>query len=268
MESLTAFTGTAMENLTNDLYFTGGAGEYTSNYFHENLIRRGLLKPRVGPELRDFPFFEDASVIHAAQKRFMHAFVYSYYGTDEALAHDNELQAWLAEANGAAQAIRFPNGASLRTRADLVDLLTHFVHLTTTSHHTVNLNQLMTAGVVLPLNPTALFQPVPTAKGVRDVASYLPPYEACIGILQIAGDFARPLLAHTWRSALHLFDDQSALPRLNQASRDANQAYMREMLDRSAVVAGRKFDARGLSQGMPFIWQALDPQVMLFSTTI
>lgn len=169
------------------------------------------------------------------------------------------------EANGPANAVDFP---AVNTPSDLADLLAHIGHLVSISHHTVNLNQLVTGSGTLPFHPTALFKPVPDAKGVEDVASYLPPVDKALGFIRIAAQFSRPLLVSTDRTLVHLFDDAVLLNRTNDVTRAANQKFMKDMQARSKVVGGRTFDKSGLSQGMPFVWKALDPGVIPWSLTI
>ena len=67
---------------------------------------------------------------------------------------------------------------------------------------------------------------------------------------------------------VHMFDDAIMLLRMNEQTRQANEDFKAEMLARSQVVKTRSFDANGLSQGMPFVWKALDPDVMPWSLTI
>lgn len=77
--------------------------------------------------------------------------------------------------------------------------------------------------------------------------------------------FARPLFAGTNRTLIHMFDDPSLLARMNTPTREANGLFMQRMRAFSRLVKGRGFDERGLSQGMPFVWRALDPDVAPYS---
>lgn len=259
------YTGAAARSYANQLYFDGGAGAVQSNYFLTNLERRGLVASQFGPPLKNFPFYEDAVPIYNAAAKFLTTFVESYYDTEASIVDDPELQAWVAEANGPAHAIDFPT--SIQSRSELVNLLTHIAYLVSISHHAVNTNQLITSNV-LPLHPYALYQPVPTAKAVGDIVPFLPPLQQALGEVNLAANFARPLLAGTNRTMVHMFDDAIMLLRMNEQTRQANEDFKAEMLARSQVVKTRSFDANGLSQGMPFVWKALDPDVMPWSLTI
>jgi hypothetical protein len=259
------YTGAAAGKLTNELYFNGYAGAVTGNYFLENLRRRGLVDAPVGPSLKHFPFHEDALAIHQKIKAFMTTFVHSYYAADSDILHDTEIQAWVSEAQGPALVIDFP---TLSTRKSLIDLLTHVGHLVSTAHHAVNTNELITGSTVLPFHPPSLYAPIPTAKGVADVVPFLPPRANATAFLVVAGVFARPLLAGTARSLIHMFDDAAMLGRMNAATRAANAEFIKAMQARSAIMKERAFDSDGLSQGMPFVWKQLDPDVAPWSTTV
>lgn len=259
------YTGASAVQWGAELYASGFAGSIQSNYFLTNLRKRGLIDSPSGPALPRFPFYEDALPLYNATQTFLAAFVGSYYSDPSAITADIELQAWLVEAKGPAQAIDVPD---ISTPADLVDLLTHIAHLSTSAHHSVNLNQLITSNGVLPFHPTAIYKPVPTQKGITDVASYLPPLSKCLGFLTVGANFARPLLVDSNRSMVHMFDDEVMLSRMNQVTRDANGAFMEDLLARSGEVRAREFDMDGLAQGMPFLWKALDPETIPWSLSI
>lgn len=257
--------GTSASEFTNDTYTNGYAGAFQANWFRTNLRRRGLLDCAEGPPLKNFPFYEDAAPIFDAIRSFTGTLVSSYYLDDTAIRADPELRAWLAELNGPAQAIDFP---SINTRPDLANVLAEIARLVSVSHHAVNTNELFTVSGTLPFHPAALYQPVPTEKGVADVVPWLPPLNASLGWVGVTSDFARPLLAYSNRTIVHMFDDAVMLGRMNEDTRRANDKFMEEMRARSQVVKNRGFDENGLSQGMPFIWKPLDPDVAPWSVSI
>ena len=266
VDSLFAFTGRSAQDYTTDRYFNKGVGAFKSNYFRAELEHRGLINSPFGPKLKHFPFYEDASVIHAAMQKFMSVFVSSYYHSDAAVANDAELQAWALEANGPAEAIDFP--ATIPSRDVLVEILTHFAHLSTTAHHAVNTNSLGRISASLPFHPTALYQEPPSAKGnTTNPAAYLPPLHKCIRQFHTNALFARPRLVDTERSLVHMFDDPTMLHRTNERTKQAAAEFRREMEAFSEVVAARGFDGKGLSGGMPFLWRDLDPRVQPWGIT-
>ena len=64
-----------------------------------------------------------------------------------------------------------------------------------------------------------------------------------------------------------MFDDEAFLKRTNTVTQQAAAKFKSSMEAFSAVVSARGFDADGLSQGMPFVWPALDPNVQPYSIT-
>lgn len=124
VDEIFGYTGTAAQQFTDELY-NGGKGAFQSNYFLTDLENRGLINPKIGPQLTHFPFYEDALVIHSAIQAFMTSFVDSYYNSDADVLKDNEIQAWAIEANDDAGVHDFPG--SISTKQTLVDILTHMV---------------------------------------------------------------------------------------------------------------------------------------------
>ncbi|KAJ4390851.1 hypothetical protein N0V93_004450 [Gnomoniopsis smithogilvyi] len=265
VDQIFGYTGAAAQDYTTNLYFNGGAGNFEANYFLTNLQNRGLINSTFGPELTHFPFYEDASTIYTAIKGFMTTFVESYYSSASVLQADTEIQAWAKEANGAANISGFPE--SILTTETLVDILTQMAHLVSTAHHTSNTNDLLSLTGTLPLHPAAFYQPLPTTKGNTSVVDFLPPLDKCVEQLAFSALFARPLLVNTSRSLLHMFDDPVLLAGLNADTAAAAVTFQTSMQRFSEEVGARGFDDQGLSQGMPFVWQTLDPNVAPYSIT-
>lgn len=141
-------------------------------------------------------------------------------------------------------------------------------HLVSAAHHTVNTNELLQVSSTLPFCPPALYKPLPTQKSpTTNPAEWLPPLSKVMEQLVIGALFARPELVGTNRTILHMFNDQDMLSRMNPATRAANDVFMSAMRNVSSQVAGRRFGADGLSQGMPTVWRALDPNVAPFSVS-
>lgn len=261
-----SYTGQAAQDYASNLYYTG-SGDFQANYFLTNLERRGLINSKFGPPLAKFPFLDDATVIYDAIRTFMTSFVDSYYASDADVKADTELQAWAKEANGPAEAKDFPS--SIATKETIIDILTHVAHLGSTAHHAVNTNELLSASSTLPFHPPAIYAPTPDTKGDnKNVVDWLPPFGQVLVQLNFAGLFARPLLEYSNRSLTHMFDDPDMLAKMNPATEDAAATFKSAMEAFSDEVAARQFDSQGLSQGMPFVWQALDPRVAPYSVTI
>ncbi|KAH8660201.1 lipoxygenase [Xylariales sp. PMI_506] len=264
-DQLLPFTGLAAQGYSSDLYTSGSQGLFKSNYFMTNLRSRGLVNSTIGPDLPSFPFYDDGSKIFASLRTFITAFVSSYYYNDARVTGDKELQAWVAEAQGPAEARDFP---TISTTTDLIDVLTHMSHLVTFSHHAVNTNALLSISGTLPFHPNALYKPLPVSKGAVNVTSFLPPVEEVALQFSVGGWFSRMMLAGTNRTLIHMFEDEMMLSRMNSTITQASTNFANEMTAFSKIVKSRNFDSNGLSQGMPFLWNALDPDVIPYSCTI
>lgn len=65
-----------------------------------------------------------------------------------------------------------------------------------------------------------------------------------------------------------MFNNSTFLAGTNDRTRLAAAKFKSTLQTFSLQVQARTFDADGLSQGMPFVWQALDPSVAPYSLTI
>jgi hypothetical protein len=153
VDQVFAYTGASAQEYTTNMYQNGGRGRFQANYFEAELESRGLINSDFGPALKNFPFYEDASTIYTAIHAFMTSFVGSYYAQDSDVAADTEIQAWVKDAQGPAEAIDFPN---LTTKSALVDALTHMV-----SKRSFLPNSTREKRVLLTTQPTRLISPRP-----------------------------------------------------------------------------------------------------------
>ncbi|KAH8844586.1 hypothetical protein MCOR27_009870 [Pyricularia oryzae] len=236
-------------------------GRWRAGYLDTDVRARGLVDADYGPELPHFPFYEDGSRLVEVIRRFVRSFVdATYHESDEMVAKDAELQAWVAEANGPAGVKEFEPGP-LDTRERLVEVLTHMAWLTGCAHHVLNQGEPVTASGVLPMHPTALYAPVPTSKAntTADLLGYLPSAQKSVDQVTLLARFNRPDVVPTNQTLRYMFAAPQLLLGNGEAYRRANQRFVRAMGRISDEVKARRFDDRGLSQGMPFIWQALDP---------
>jgi hypothetical protein len=232
------------------------SGRYQANYLDNFLRNQGLINQPAGPSLKSFPFYDDASVINNALRVFFTSFVNSYYTSDAAVSADTEIQAWFMEANGPAKVLDFPKQCG---RKSLIEVLTHFAHLTGVAHHALNTGDPSRTKAVLPFHPASLYAPIPTTKNVTDILPFLPPPRAALFHVAIFGAFSREHFAKTNRTLRYMFSEESILTRLNSQTRTAADLFFDKMTALSSKIKSRTFDANGLSQGMPFVWQALDP---------
>ena len=243
------------------------AGPFQANYLDRSLIDRGLINCTYGPELAHFPFAEDAGTIVEALRAFATTFVYAYYSSDHILSQDGELQSWVSEASGAAKVIDFP-ALPLTHRQTLIDILTHLAYLTGVNHHTLNSGTPSTSSGVLPFHPMALYQSIPTTKGVESVLPYLPNLSASINQTVLLLQFIRPQLFNSERDLENMFDNSGFLAGASAVVRQAASRLHDRMISISQMIQARSFDDNGLSQGMPFLWKNLDPSRLPFFLSV
>ncbi|MCJ1350412.1 MAG: hypothetical protein MMC33_000393 [Icmadophila ericetorum] len=143
---------------------------------------------------------------------------------------------------------------SILNKRPLAEILTHFVYLASVNHHILNSGEPFTASGVLPLHPSAIYAPLPTAKGVTDLMRYLPPAEEAINQIALLARFNRPKLEDTRETEF--------LGKCRATVSLAASVFYKKMRDFSLEIRRRTFDANGMFQGMPFVWQALDPSRM------
>lgn len=239
-------------------FYPKKAGPFQANYFYTDLIARGLINCTYGPLLQSFPFFDDAKILHSSIHDFMSSFVNAYYKTDDLLMLDNELQSWIRESTQKALAIDFPP-SPLVHKGTLVDILTQFTFLAGVSHHTLNSGEPVKTSGVLPLHPSAIYAPLPEEKGVKDITPYLTPPGEALKHIALLARFNRPQLEASKETLLYMFSSDKFLNRFPMEIRDAASTFFKEMKAFSDQVRRRQFNEGGLCQGMPFVWQGLDP---------
>ena len=238
-------------------YKDGSAGAFVGNYLLNNLGKRGLVGCNYGPALPSFPFLEDAGAMALTIRNFASEFVLSYYASDATVAADVEVQNWVKEANGAAQVIDFP--AKITTTATLIDVITHMAYLAGIEHNALNINEGFSNSGVLPFHPAALYKEIPTAKGISSVLPWLPNLTQSVEQIAILTDFNRPQVATNGGNVVSMFDNFNNVK--NSRIQTAIAAFRSGMTSISNRLNAQKFDANGLSRGMPFVWKDLDPKV-------
>ncbi|KXH64208.1 manganese lipoxygenase [Colletotrichum salicis] len=262
-----AFSNAAVRRFGAEFYPTV-AGPFQKNYFEDNLRSRDLLKSSFGPKLPHFPFYEDGKRIIGVIRKFIESFVETTYASDRMIAKDWELQAWIDESNGPAKVIDFPS-APLRSRKQLIDILTHMAWLTGVSHHVLNQGEPVTASGVLPLHPLSLYAPVPTKKGhIESLLPWLPNEQKSVDQITLLARFNRPQVVEKNQTLRYMFNAESLLAGTKKTVSLANDRFMKEMGSIRREISGRRFDGEGLSQGMPFIWTGMDPGVIPFYLSV
>ncbi|KAI3343002.1 lipoxygenase [Ustulina deusta] len=265
LQSGTAFTGPqyypwtpdAARDYVNQLYLSGESADFERNYYRSEFKKRGLIDSSFGPKLKSFPFYEDTSVVTEAIREFMETFINSYYPNDQAVLKDVELQEWHRETR-AARVYDFPQ---INTRQSIADILTHQAYLSVIVSNVMSTNGIHLNSMSLPFAPAGFLQPIPSKKGLteKDLMSFMPTPEGAVWQVSTYVVGHRPMWRDTNETLSHLFDDETLLTRTNPKTRAAAAKFKDTMMNFSVEVRARTFDENGLSRGMPFIWDALDP---------
>ena len=87
---------------------------------------------------------------------------------------------------------------------------------------------------------------------------YLTPAEEAIKHIALLGRFNRPQLEISKETLLYMFSSDEFLNKCRPEVKGAASFFYSEMGILNQRARQRRFDAEGLSQGMPFLWQALD----------
>jgi arachidonate 15-lipoxygenase len=125
--------------------------------FHANMLPADLAARRVDDPARlpDYPYRDDALLVWAAIKAWIHDYVGVYYADDAAVTADGELADWVASliADG-----KIKGFTPIATRAQLIDVLTMVVFTATAQHSAVN----------FPQKPLMTYAPAITGAGWQD----------------------------------------------------------------------------------------------------
>ncbi|KAI9046752.1 hypothetical protein LZ554_009490 [Drepanopeziza brunnea f. sp. 'monogermtubi'] len=241
-------------------------GRVKSNYLETELASRELIECPDGPALKHFPFYEDVKPIHAGIKKFITTFVDTYYSSDAMITEDTELKAWVTEARTNAEVLDFPCDVPAYgtveptcTKAHIIDLLTHIAYLTGLQHQALNTGAAFTSSGTLPVQPAALYAPLPTAKNVTDLLPWLLPPAAAIFQLNLLAVFNRPQYESQNKTLVWQFSDDTFLSNFPRTISEAAQTFKETMEEISRGIRAKTFDSEGLSQGMPFVYRTLDP---------
>ncbi|KAI1157130.1 lipoxygenase [Nemania diffusa] len=265
LKSGEAFTGpqyypwspNAASEYVNQLYLSGESASFQGNYYRSNFKKRGLVDSSFGPKFKSFPFYEDTSVVTESIQEFMETFINSYYPNDKAVAKDIELQAWHHETT-AARVYDFP---TIQTRQAIADILTHQAYLSVIVSNVMSTNGIHLNSMSLPFAPAGFLQPIPSKKGLteKDLMTFMPTPEGAVWQVSTYVVGHRPMWRDTNETLSHLFDNDDLLARTNAKTQTAAAKFKATMMDFSIEVRARTFDENGLNRGMPFIWDALDP---------
>ncbi|KAH8103496.1 lipoxygenase [Cristinia sonorae] len=234
-------------------------GRYKANYLHTDFKARGLINEKGKYPFKAFPFWDDASEIHAGYKAFFKTFVDSYYPTEAYIIGDYELQNWFVEATKNAKSVN---------KETLVEVLTHFGFLVSVGHHALNGGDPVGSKATLPYHLPAIFAPPPDTKGVTDLLPFLPSVKQSIHYIGFIATFNRQFYEKDKRTLMNAYTDDPLLARLNDATKRGAQDFFTNMKALSDKIRARTFDSNGLSNGLPFVYRTLDPDFIPFISAV
>jgi arachidonate 15-lipoxygenase len=154
---------------------TDGVRDYdwTAKSFHNDLKSRGLFE--ANPSY-DLPWRDDGQLVWQAISDFVRDYVGLYYTSPEDVAHDAELQRWLAEMRGPGRMSGLVERFS--TVDDVVKIVTRILWISGPKHAAVNYAQWDYVAFV-PNMPFALYGEIPSKKrqfnSENELVDILPP---------------------------------------------------------------------------------------------
>ena len=242
--------------------YSRSAGLFNSSQFYDDLHSRGLLNCPYGPQLKAFPFFDDARPMYDTIRAFANVYVNEYYPSDAMLLQDAEIQTWMLEAHDSAHVLDFPP-FPLASRATLVNMLAHIAFLAGVGHHVQNAATTGENSGILPLHPSAFFRPLPTHKGQfpteAELMTYLHNDTEALKQASLLVRFNRPLLSEQKGDLVHMWAGDDFRKAVTEPVRRAADIFERMMKRISDDIMSKTFDEDGLCQGMPMIWKCIAP---------
>jgi arachidonate 15-lipoxygenase len=212
---------------------------FNQELFPRSLAARGVDDVKAFP---DYPYRDDGLLVWEAIHRWVHDYLALYYGSDQDVAQDYELQNWLAEltsAQGGGLQDIGENGA-IRTFNYLVDLVTMVIFTASAQHAAVNFPQSYIMGFT-PALPLAAYAPLPAgALGTEDAGNkallaYMPPLQQAF-----AQQVLMNLLGTLYYTRLGAYDRYSALGHFQDPRvKEPQQAFQRNLEEVESLIGKR-----------------------------
>ncbi len=158
---------------------------FTGSMLEADLASRGVADQGALP---DYPYRDDAILIHAAIRDWVESFVRVYYKDGAAVREDVELQSMFTELSSSAGG-RLADVPTLSGVGDVVKAITHIIFTASAQHAVVNFAQLQEMSYA-PAYPLAGYAAAPTAAPAteQDWFAMLPPlglahYQGTLGMM-------------------------------------------------------------------------------------
>ena len=158
---------------------------WSARTLEADLEGRGLASSATLPE---YPYRDDARLVHAALRRYVTTYVEACYAEDREVVEDGELQAWLGEL-GDPEGGTVAGLPTLTTREDLSAFVSELMFKLTAQHGA------MQHGQAQPYCPAGLYAPPPEAHGASEAGfvAMLPGPGEALSQLAAAHILARPV---------------------------------------------------------------------------
>ncbi|CAO1635519.1 unnamed protein product [Sympodiomycopsis kandeliae] len=286
-DQIWSFSGSEMSELALQMYRHEGAGKIEANYLQNDINGRGLggkgardRKHFLGkygslkvfqdqfPRIQNFPFYQDAKMIHDALRECIESYIHLFYSSDDSLSSDGELLNFVNEAIASED----QKGAGLQdfpadivhSREALIDFLTHIAYLGAVKHNTLNTNVVTYANVV-PSHPVAFYKPLPANEKEKDrltlsdlAAHYLPNITQSVKQVTLANMFARPeYVGQEQKTISKIFDDPDLLRASPEAFKKEVKLFKRRMKGLSREIRSR--NEKLITEFNPLAYTILDP---------
>jgi arachidonate 15-lipoxygenase len=159
--------------------------------FRDNMPKVRFRKRQIDDAraLPSYPYREDAVQLWDAIHDWVTSYVTIWYGTEDAVRADPELQAWANEIHRQGRVKDFcsAEGAGVQSTSELIDLLTMIIFTAGPQHAAVNFAQGKEM-LFAPANPLAGFAPEPKGTGhkLQDLLDILPSLDVAVQTWNIA----------------------------------------------------------------------------------
>jgi arachidonate 15-lipoxygenase len=152
---------------------------FRDNFPKVRLAARGLDSEQLLP---NYPYRDDAFLLWDAIHNWISDYVSIWYKSEADIQADFEIQAWANEVNGPGKVKDFClTGGGVKSRDDLIDLLTMTIFTAGPQHAAVNFTQGSDMSFV-PANPLGGYAQAPSGTGhtEQDFLNILPPLDVAI----------------------------------------------------------------------------------------
>ena len=163
--------------------------------FHRDLKARGVADET---KLPDYPYRDDGILLWSALELYVAACLDTHYHSDDDVANDTDLHAWLNEISNAGFGGHTDFPTRLVFKSSLIELMTGILFTVTATHGSMNYNMFEMYGFA-PFSPTLIMKKPPSTQAEldkivteSDFLSYLPTSGLSEIIQNVSASLSRP----------------------------------------------------------------------------